>query len=194
MKNTKLQKMVSIGMLSSISFVLMIFNFPLPPFPSFLEVDFSDVPAIMAAITMGPLAGIVVEFIKNILNWFYVGSPTGVPVGQIANFTTGILFIMPVYFIYKRLSSAKGLTTGLVIGTLTMAVGMSVLNYYLFMPMYNYFLNVPTETGIALRNSIVTGILPFNIIKGIIITAIMLLLFSSLKKWIVKQRKQFINE
>ncbi|MFJ8261352.1 ECF transporter S component [Rummeliibacillus sp. NPDC094406] len=194
MKNTKLQKMVSIGMLSSISFVLMIFNFPLPPFPSFLEVDFSDVPAIMAAITMGPVAGIVVEFIKNILNWFYVGSPTGVPVGQIANFTTGILFIMPVYFIYKRLSSAKGLTTGLVIGTLTMAVGMSVLNYYLFMPMYNYFLNVPTETGIALRNSIVTGILPFNIIKGIIITAIMLLLFSSLKKWIVKQRKQFINE
>ncbi|HWI46598.1 MAG TPA: ECF transporter S component [Rummeliibacillus sp.] len=194
MKNTKLQKMVSIGMLSSISFVLMIFNFPLPPFPSFLEVDFSDVPAIMAAITMGPVAGILVEFIKNILNWFYVGSPTGVPVGQIANFTTGILFIMPVYFIYKRLSTATGLTTGLVIGTLTMAVGMSVLNYFLFMPMYNYFLNVPTETGVALRNSIVAGVLPFNVIKGIIITAIMLLLFSSLKKWIVKQRKQFINE
>ncbi|WP_102692545.1 ECF transporter S component [Rummeliibacillus pycnus] len=194
MKNTKLQKMVSIGMLSSISFVLMIFNFPLPAFPSYLEVDFSDVPALIAAITMGPIAAIVVEFIKNILNWFYVGSPTGVPVGQIANFTTSILFIMPVYFVYKRLSTAKGLTTGLVMGTLTMAIGMSVLNYYLFMPMYNYFLNVPTETGAALTKTIVTFVLPFNIIKGMIVTAIMLLLFSSLKNWLIKQRKQFINE
>ncbi|MGX9133796.1 ECF transporter S component [Rummeliibacillus sp. JY-2-4R] len=193
MKNTKLQKMISIGMLSSISFVLMIFNFPLPPFPSFLEVDFSDVPALIATITMGPVAGMAVEFIKNVLNWFYVGSPTGVPVGQIANFTTGVLFILPVYFIYKRLTSAKGLTTGLVVGTLTMAIGMSVLNYFLFMPMYNYFLNVPVETGAALRNSIVMGVLPFNIIKGIIIAAIMLLLFSSLKNWIVKQRNTFIN-
>lgn len=193
MKNTKLQKMVSIGMLSAISFVLMIFNFPLPAFPSYLEVDFSDVPALMAAITMGPVAGIVVEFIKNVLNWFYVGSPTGVPVGQIANFTTGILFIMPVYFIFKRLTSAKGLTTGLVLGTITMAVGMSVLNYFLFMPMYNYFLNVPTETGAALTKSIVTFVLPFNIIKGAIVTVIMLLLFSSSKNWIAKQRKHFIN-
>ncbi len=193
MKNTKLQKMISIGMLSSISFVLMIFNFPLPPFPSFLEVDFSDVPALIAAITMGPVAGMAVEFIKNVLNWFYVGSPTGVPVGQIANFVTGVLFILPVYFIYKRLSNAKGLTTGLVVGTLIMAIGMSILNYFLFMPMYNYFLNVPVETGAALRNSIVMGVLPFNIIKGIIIAAIMLLLFSSLKNWIIKQRNTFIN-
>ncbi|MGG0657748.1 ECF transporter S component [Rummeliibacillus pycnus] len=194
MKNTKLQKMVSIGMLSSISFVLMIFNFPLPPFPAFLEVDFSDVPALLATITMGPVAGILVEFIKNVLNWFYVGSPTGVPVGQIANFTTGVLFIIPVYFVYKRLSSAKGLTTGLVIGTLTMAIGMSVLNYFVFMPMYNYFLNVPTETGMALTKSIVTGILPFNIIKGVILTTIVLLLFSNMKKWIIKQRNTYINE
>jgi len=194
MKNTKLQKMVSIGMLSSISFVLMILNFPLPAFPSYLEVDFSDVPALIAAITMGPIAGMVVEFIKNVLNWLYVGSPTGVPVGQIANFTTSILFIMPVYFIYKRLSTAKGLTTGLVVGTVTMAIGMSVLNYFLFMPMYNYFLNVPTETGAALTKTIVTFVLPFNIIKGIIVTTIMLLLFSSLKKWIIKQHKQFIND
>lgn len=194
MKNTKLQKMIAIGMLSSISFVLMLFNFPLPAFPSYLEVDFSDVPALMAAITMGPIAGIIVEFIKNVLNWFYVGSPTGVPVGQIANLTTGTLFILPVYFIYKRLSTSKGLTTGLVLGTLSMAFGMSVLNYFLFMPMYNYFLKVPTETGAALTKTIVVFILPFNILKGIIITAIMLLVFSGSKKWILKQRKQFLSE
>ncbi len=184
--------MVTIGMLSSISFVLMIFNFPLPPFPAFLEVDFSDIPALLATITMGPVAGITVEVIKNVLDWFYKGSPTGVPVGHLANITTGILFIMPVYFVYKRLTTTKGLSTGLVVGTISMAIGMSVLNYFLFMPMYSYFLNVPTETGAVLTKTIVTGILPFNIIKGIILTAIFLLLASNMKKWIQKQQKQYM--
>ncbi|MBK3494263.1 ECF transporter S component [Viridibacillus sp. YIM B01967] len=193
MKNTKLQKMIAIGMLSSISFVLMLFNFPLPPFPAFLEVDFSDVPALIAAITMGPVAGILVELFKNILDWLFSGSPTGMPVGHIANFTTGVLFIMPVYFVYRRLSNEKGLKMGLVLGTLTMAVGMSLLNYVLFLPMYTYFLNVPATTGTALTKMIVLGILPFNILKGIIVMIIFLLLFSNLKKWIEKQHTQFLN-
>lgn len=60
-KNVKLQSFITIGMLSSISFLLMLFNFPIPPFPAFLEVDFSDMPALLAAITMGPVAGILVE-------------------------------------------------------------------------------------------------------------------------------------
>lgn len=193
MKNLKLQKMIAIGMLSSISFVLMLFNFPLPPFPNFLEVDFSDVPALMAAITMGPLAGILVELFKNVLDWIFSGSPTGMPVGHIANFTTGVLFILPVYFVYKRLSSAAGLTSGFVIGTLSMAVGMSLLNYVLFLPMYTYFLNMPPTTGAALTKMIVLGILPFNIIKGFIVMIIFMLLFNSLSKWIEKQQMHYLN-
>ncbi|MFE6166951.1 ECF transporter S component [Viridibacillus arvi] len=193
MKNMKLQKRIAIAMLSSISFVLMLFNFPLPPFPAFLEVDFSDVPALIAAITMGPLAGILVELFKNVLDWIFSGSPTGMPVGHIANFTTGVLFIMPVYFVYKRLSSTKGLTTGLVVGTLSMAVGMSLLNYVLFLPMYTYFLNVPATTGTALTKMIVLGILPFNIIKGFIVMIIFMILFNSMKKWIEKQRMHYLN-
>ena len=59
--------------------------------------------------TMGPVAGIAVELIKNVLHWFLSGSPTGVPVGEIANFATGILFIMPIYWIFKKFRHAKGL-------------------------------------------------------------------------------------
>ncbi|PKC52485.1 hypothetical protein RhiirA1_481394 [Rhizophagus irregularis] len=86
-------------MLSSISFLLMLLNFPLPWFPTFLQIDFSDVPALIAAITMGPVAGILVELVKNILDWIFSGAPTGVPVGHMANFATGILFILPANFI-----------------------------------------------------------------------------------------------
>ncbi|WP_203335056.1 ECF transporter S component [Planococcus beigongshangi] len=188
MKNKKLQSMIVIGMLSSISFILMLLNFPLPALPAFLKVDFSDVPALIGAITMGPVAGILIAFFKNVLDWLFQGSPTGVPVGHLANFATSILFFMPVYMIYRKISTKKGMIFGLAAGTLSMAIGMSVLNYLVFLPMYTYFLNMPAETGEALFGTIVLGILPFNLIKGIILTTVVLLLFSSMHRWIEKQR------
>lgn len=191
MKNKKLQRMIIIGMMSSIAFLLHLLNFPIPPFPAFLEVDFGDIPALVTAIILGPVAGILVELLKNIIDWVYTGSPTGVPVGHLANFVTGLLFILPTYFIYNKLRSKKGLTVGLVLGTITMAVGMSVANYFVFMPMYNYFLNMPVETGAALRNTIVVGILPFNIVKGILVTVVFLLIFKVMDKWITKQQQSF---
>ncbi|EPD53201.1 ECF transporter S component [Paenisporosarcina sp. FSL H8-0542] len=191
MKNNKLRVMIAVAMLSSISFVLMLFNFPLPALPPFLKVDFSDVPALIAAITMGPVAGILVALFKNVLYWIFSGSPTGVPVGEIANFVTSILFMLPVYAIYRKVSNTKGLAIGLIVGILAMAIGMSVLNYAVFLPMYTYFLNMPALTGSALRDTIVLGILPFNLIKGLLLSAIIIVLFKTMKTWLDKQRAQF---
>ena len=96
-QSKKLRSFVTIGMLSSISFILMLLNFPLPWFPAFLQIDFSDVPALLATIIMGPVAGITVELVKNVLDWIFSGAPTGVPVGHMANLATSILFILPTY-------------------------------------------------------------------------------------------------
>ncbi|WP_339249942.1 ECF transporter S component [Sporosarcina sp. FSL W8-0480] len=188
MNNKKLRKMILIAMLGSISTVLMQLNFPLPALPSFLKIDFSEIPAVLAIMTMGPVAGIAVELLKNVLHWFLSGSPTGVPVGEMANFVTGILFIMPIYFIFNKIKSTKGLTVGLIVGTASMAIGMSVLNYAVFLPMYVYFLNMPPYTGDAMFNVIVLGILPFNLIKGIMLMVVSLLLYKSMYKWINQQQ------
>lgn len=188
MNSKKLRRMVIIAMLGSVGTVLMQFNFPLPAIPGFLKFDFGEVPAVLAILTMGPVAGITVEVIKNVLHWLLSGSPTGVPVGEIANFTTGLLFILPIYFIFNKFRTTKGLTTGLIVGTVSMAAGMSFLNYVVFLPMYTYFLNMPAVTGDALYTMIVLGILPFNLIKGIIIAVISILLFNRMKVWIEQQR------
>ena len=193
MNNKKLRKMILIAILGSISTVLMQFNFPLPALPGFLKIDFSEIPAVLAIMTMGPVAGIGVELLKNVLHWFFSGSPTGIPVGEIANFMTGILFIMPIYFIFNKFRTTKGLTTGLIAGTVTMAVGMTVLNYFVFLPMYTYFLNFPPYTGDALFTVVVLGILPFNLIKGVMLLMISLLLYNSMKKWIAQQRTQLAS-
>ena len=190
MTSKKLRMMILVAILGSISTVLMQFNFPLPALPGFLKIDFSEIPAVLAVMTLGPAAGILVELVKNVLYWFLSGSPTGVPVGEIANFATGVLFIMPIYFIFNKFRNSRGLTGGLLAGTASMAIGMSFLNYAVFLPAYTFFLNAPPVTGDGLYTMIVLGILPFNLIKGAILMAITLLLFKSMEKWITQQHRK----
>jgi riboflavin transporter len=187
MNNGRLKRFVSIGMLSSIAYVLMMLNFPFPGFPTFLLVDFSDIPALVGAILFGPVAGIIIELIKNILDYFITGSETGIPIGHAANFTAGIFFILPTYYIYQRMKSTRGMTVALVVGTLSMAVSMSILNYFVFLPAYTFFLNMPAMSGPEARQFIVSAIFPFNVVKGLLITFVFTLIFIRLQYWLNKQ-------
>ena len=99
MKRNRLRVMVAVAMLSSIAYVLMLLNFPIPPFPAFLKIDFSDLPALIGALVFGPMAGIMIELLKNVLDYFMTGSETGIPVGHFANFMSGIIFILPTYYV-----------------------------------------------------------------------------------------------
>ncbi|MFD3446147.1 ECF transporter S component [Microbacteriaceae bacterium 4G12] len=183
-KNKNVTKMVSVAMLSSISYLLMMLDFPFPMLPPFLKIDFSEVPALIAAILFGPVAGVVVEAIKNVLYYGVQGSLTGVPVGEVANFIAGCIFILPVAYFFRKYRTVKGLTIGLITGTTLMTLIMSVLNYFIIFPAYTLFLGAPAMSSAAIRQVIVTGILPFNIIKGIIVTIVFILLFSRLKVWL----------
>ncbi|TYR82554.1 ECF transporter S component [Priestia megaterium] len=186
-QSKKTQKLVILGMLSSISYVLMMLNFPIPGIPPFLKIDFSEIPALLAAIIFGPGAGVIVEAIKNFLHYLIQGSATGVPVGQLANFVAGLLFILPVSFMFHKFKNTKGVTAGLVIGTMIMSILMAVLNYYVFLPAYTIFLQAPALSGEETRQLIVQGILPFNLIKGAITGIIFVLVFGKMKQWIVKR-------
>src|SRR6185437_9009874 len=113
MKKLSVRSLVAIGMLSSLSFLLMMIKFPIPPFPAWLSVDFSDVPALIAALLFGPVAAVLVELFKNILDYVMSGSEAGLPIGNMANFLAGITFVLPTYFVYNRLKTKKRLIVSL---------------------------------------------------------------------------------
>lgn len=185
MQQSKVRKHVTVGMLSSIAYLLMMLDFPFPGLPSFLQIDFSDVPALISAIVFGPSAGLMVEAIKNILYYLIHGS--GVPVGEISNFIAGSLFILPSAYIYRRFQSQKGLLIGLGIGTLLMTVVMSILNYYVIMPAYTFFLNMPVMSQEATRQFVVAAVLPFNLLKGVIVTLLLVVIMTKIKTWLTNQ-------
>ncbi|MBB6284714.1 ECF transporter S component [Geobacillus subterraneus] len=187
MKSLNIRAFVAVSVFSAGAYLLMMLNFPLPPFPNFLLVDFSDIPALVAALLYGPLAGVSVELLKNVLNYFLVGSATGVPIGQMANFIAGVAFILPVSYIYRKAASKKGLFLGLAAGTATMALTMSVLNYYVFLPAYTLFLGAPAMSAPETKALVISAILPFNAAKGVLMAVVFMFLFLRLRPWLQKQ-------
>lgn len=170
------KRLITISMLSAVAFILMFIKFPLPFLPPYLTLDFSDVPALLATFTLGPIAGIIVEIIKNLLNFLF---NIGDPIGPLANFLAATSFILTAFYIAKNKNNAKSILTGLTVATLVMTLVLSILNYFVLLPLYGMIMNLSDVFG-NLKIIIVSGVIPFNIIKGIVISIIFILLYKRL--------------
>ncbi len=185
-QSTHLLKIIVLSLLGTISFLLFFLNFPLPFLPPYLKVDFGDVPAIIAALIFSPISGVIVIAIKNIL-YLVIGS--GEPVGVVANFLAATLFVLPVGVLYHKYKTVKSIVTGLVVGTIIMAVAMSVLNYLVILPIYAWFMGMEEmKIESVKRLAVFYGIFPFNVIKGIIVGMLFVPLFVRMRTWIDQQR------
>ena len=92
--------MVKVALLAGIAYALMFLEMPIPLFPGFLKLDLSDMPAIVAGLALGPVAGFAVEAVKNFLHLITATSTGGV--GEIANIVVGSSFVVVASFVYKK--------------------------------------------------------------------------------------------
>ncbi|UXR73010.1 ECF transporter S component [Staphylococcus sp. IVB6238] len=178
MQQTKqTRRLIITGILSGISVILMFIKFPLPFLPPYLTLDFSDVPALLATFTLGPIAGLLVEFIKNLLNFFFY---LGDPVGPLANFLAGGSLLLTAYYIHRQKPTTRGMILGLASGTIIMTIVLSIMNYFVLLPLYGMIMNL-SDIATNLKVIITAGIIPFNIIKGIVVSLLFVLLYKRLK-------------
>ncbi len=135
----------------------------------FLDVEISDLPALILSFFYGPLAGILCELIKNLLHLAI--SHTGF-VGELANFVINGTMCFVVGIIYKHKRTFKGAVLSLVLGTLVMALSGILTNLYIMLPLYMPKADFSEKLSLAL-----TLIFPFNIAKGIIISIITIFVY-----------------
>lgn len=184
MKNTKI--LTLIGIMTALSFVLYLIEIPvgfLFPSAPFLQIDFSDVPAILLSIAHGPVIGIVIGLLKNVLH-FVFKSQTPAASGEIANFFAGIAYFLPIsiyYFINKSNKNFKLVNNIilLTIGTGLMVLVMIWINFNITLPLYGI-------SGDAEKWTFVNAITPFNVFKGVLLGIITVLIYPRLSKYLTK--------
>lgn len=195
--NNKTKWMVKVAFLSAVSLILMLFEFPLPFLaPPFYELDFSEVPVLIGTFALGPLAGVATEAIKILLNLIVNGTITG-GVGELANFITGVIFILPAGYLYKKRRTKKCAITGMILGGVIMVVASAFINAYILIPAYGNALNMPIDAFIQMGSKIHPSIdsimdlallcvVPFNVLKVTVVSVITALIYKPLKPLLKK--------
>lgn len=185
-QNKNLNKFIKISLLGAIAVVLMYFDFPIPflPFP-WLKIDLSDVPALMGAFAFGPMAGVVIELLKNLLILIVKGTATGF-VGEMANFIVGVSLVAPAAWVYHRNKSKKTALLGMVLGTICMELIAIIANVYFLLPAYGMRM-APNE----IVQYVTIGLLPFNGIKAIMVSGITYVLYKKVSLAIFKVDSKF---
>jgi len=171
--------LVRVAMLGALAFIIMLIEFPL--FAEFLKLDFSDIVAMIGGITMGPLAAVAIQFIKNLLKVVIISRTAGI--GELANLIVGIAYVLPATIIYHKVKSNKGLTLGLIAGGLTMVIIACLTNFFILLPLYWSFLSQDTMTVAARWTFVQTVILPFNVVKAILVSIVTFGIHISLKSF-----------
>lgn len=201
MKNRfKAKELVLIGLIGALAWVLMLFKFPIPFMPPFMEFDLSGLAEMIGGFMLGPAAAIFIILVKLLIKLVTVGS-TSVLTGEVQNFLLSCAYVLPAVLVYDRHKSKKSALIGMSVGTVLCAVVAIFTNLYIIIPFYVNLMGMKLEDIIQMCSAVnplmkdmltlaLFGIVPFNIIKNGVTSVITLAVY----KKISRPLKNYMNK
>lgn len=188
MTSNKTKRLVGIAMLAALAYLISILSFPILPGVSFLKVDFSDLPILFGMYIYGPLSGVAIAFIRSLLSYAQTGGEAGFPIGDSTAFLASLALNLPIYYVIQRgkLDLKSKVLAGAV-ATVTLTAVMAFVNWLYVLPAYLTVMGF--DVG-PMREYMLFALVPFNFIKGPLVTFVIFLAFAKLKPFLDKARKK----
>lgn len=182
------RRMAITAILSAVATVLMALSFNVPLMPPFIKMDFSELPALFAAFALGPMSGVAVCFVKNLVNLLFT---TTAGAGELCNFLMGVTLVLPAGLVYRYRKNRVGALLGSLLGALVMAVLSVPVNYFISYPAYTLFYGLTIPQILDMYRVINSNIetlpqaltwfnMPFSFVKGLIDAALAMPLYKAL--------------
>ncbi len=188
MKVSRTRYVALLAILSAISTALMFWELPVPVImPAFIKFDFSDLPALIGSFTLGPLAGVIICLVKNLIHLSTSGS---MYIGELANFLMGVAFVLPAGLIYKYKHNKKYAIIACLVGALSAGILCFPINLWIIYPLYDAYM-VKMEIIVGMYTSILKSVhslelallifnVPFTFIKCLIVAIITMIIYKPL--------------
>ena len=183
---TKLLSTASLARIAILAAMASILNLLSIPVVAFYKLDFSNIPVLLGGFSMGPLAGVIILAITNLIGLIHSSS---MGVGKLADFIMGAALVIPAAVIYHRGKSRKSALIGMAVGTLCMIVVSVFVNKYIMLPFYMGAFHMDMDGILKYAN--VAGIdsewkllllitAPFNLLKGVVLSVVTALIYKPL--------------
>ncbi len=191
-RQTPARYIAFIAMSAALSAILMLFEIPLFFAPSFYQLDFSEVPVLITSFYLGPVAGVLTEFLKICIKLVLKGTSSAF-VGDFANFVVGCAFVLPASILYHSRKNLKVALLSLGTGTLFMTIFGSMFNAYYLLPKFSQLYGMPMDALIAMGSAVnpaidsvstlvLFAVVPFNLLKGVVVSLITFLLYKRVER------------
>ena len=185
MKNKKVRMITGTAMLTAVAVALQYIEISIPIMPSFIKLDFSDLPELIGAFAYGPLAGVLIAFLKNLIH--LAVSQSGF-VGELSNFLLGAVFALTAGLIYKKKKTKKNALVAGVAGAVAMAAVRLPLNYFIIYPLYYSILGFPEEAILQMYQLLLPSVksifqaliifnVPFTFVKALISAVVTMIIY-----------------
>lgn len=185
------------GVLTAVAAVLQFIEVSIPIMPSFIKLDFSDLPAILGAFAYGPLAGVLIELLKNVIHLPFTGS---MMIGELSNFMLGAVFACVAGYMYKQKKNIGNAIIGGVAGAIAMGLVAIVTNFFIIYPLYYSVLGFPEEAVLGMyqiirpstgsvAEALIVFNFPFTVVKGMISVIVTMLIYKPLRPLLKGKQK-----
>ena len=189
-----IRRIAACAILTAMAVLLMYLEIPLPFMPVFLKFDFSELPVLIGAFALGPVWGVVIELLKNLIH-LPVTQTMGI--GELSNFIAGTIYVGTAGIIYRKLLTKKGAAISMAIATLALAIVSIPVNAFITLPLYGSMMGFPLEAIIGMSASanplvkdkislLLAVFVPFNLFKGIVVSVITFFVYKPISRLINK--------
>jgi riboflavin transporter FmnP len=189
-----IRRIAACAILTAMAVLLMYLEIPLPFMPVFLKFDFSELPVLIGAFALGPVWGIVIELLKNLIH-LPVTQTMGI--GELSNFIAGTIYVGTAGIIYRKFLTKKGAAISMAIATLALAIIAIPVNAFITLPLYGSMMGFPLEAIIGMSASanplvkdklslLLAVFVPFNLFKGIVVALITFFVYKPISRLINK--------
>ena len=187
-----------IAMFAAFGGVLMLLEIPLFFAPGFYKMDLSELPVLLCGFYLGPVAGVVAEFLKVFIKLLIKGTSTAF-VGDFANFVVGCTLVLPATAVYHAKKNKRMAILGMAAGTVCMTCFGSFFNALYLIPQFSKLFGMPLDVivgmGTAVNPSIVSvptlvlfAVVPFNLLKGTVVSVLTFLLYKRLARVFFREK------
>ncbi|KRL01231.1 hypothetical protein FC81_GL001372 [Liquorilactobacillus capillatus DSM 19910] len=173
--------------LAGISYLLMFVSFSVIPIVPYMKIDFSDLPIIFGMLVLGPLGGIEIALLRSVLYFLISGPSLASLIGVSTNLFASLVFTLPLFYLMRRnprvtpLNIIKTIT----LATLSLTILLSLANWLVITPLYMAVLGM--KLSLPLADLVLIGVVPFNLIKGILVGGVFWIAFAKMRVWLTKK-------
>ena len=196
-KTVSAKLIARVGVLGAIAALLFLIP-GIPIVPPIYKLDFSTVPVLLGGFSLGPVPGLLILLIKDLVG---LTNSSSMGVGELADFLASAAMMLTAVAIYRRHHSRRGALIGLIAGTAVMTAAAALINYSIVIPFYVAAMNMPAEAIVSMIGKVIPAVdslpkliafatTPFNLLKGVVLSVITFLLYKRLSPLLKGEKKR----